>query len=87
MTVSLQDLRHMTHIIIAFYQPTGTTGKSSLTDFSIGFNDATPETIKTTTANNNLSSFYITYDKQYPQPSYTFGSDITKCYGIIKSLL
>ena len=85
MTVSLQDMRHMTHIIIAFLQPTGTTGKSSLTDFSCGFNTTIPnnpvnaivEAINTTTANNNISSFYITYDKQYPNPAYTFGNDPT----------
>ena len=59
MTVSLQDMRHMTHIIIAFLQPTGTTGKSSLTDFSCGFSStlAVVETINTTVANNNISSF------------------------------
>ena len=86
MTVSLQDMRHMTHIIIAFLQPTGTTGKSSLTDFSCEFNNTTliggvinplVETINTTVANNNISSFYITYDKQYPNPAYTFGNDPT----------
>ena len=78
MTVSLQDMRHMTHIIKAFLQPTGTTGKSSLTDFSCGFNStlAIAKTINTTAANNNNSSFYITYDKQYPNPAYTFGMTI-----------
>ena len=86
MTVSLQDMRHMTHIIIAFLQPTGITGKSSVTDFSCGFNNTTVingninplvEGINTTVANNNISSFYITYDKQYPNPAYTFGNDAT----------
>ena len=84
MTVSLQDMRHMTHIIIAFLQPTGITGKSSVTDFSCGFNNTivnnmpgVVEFINTTVANNNISSFYITYDKQYPNPAYTFGNDAT----------
>ena len=84
MTVSLQDMRHMTHIIIAFLQPTGITGKSSVTDFSCGFNNTivnnmpgVVEFINTTVANNNISSFYITYDKQYPNPAYTFGNDPT----------
>ena len=79
MTVSLQDMRHMTHIIIAFLQPTGTTGKSSLTDFSCGFNSTQTivETTNTTVANNNIQSFYTTYDKQYPNPAYTFGTDAT----------
>jgi hypothetical protein len=85
MTVSLQDMRHMTHIIIVFLQPTGTTGKSRLNDLSCGFNTIIPnnvnnalvEPINTTVANNNISSFYITYDKQYPNPAYTFGNDPT----------
>ena len=75
----------MTHIIIAFLQPTGTTWKSSLTYFSCDFNTTIPnnpvnaivEAINTTTANNNISYFYITYDKQYPNPAYTFGNDPT----------
>ena len=55
-----------------------------MTDFSCGFNTTIPnsrvnaivEAINTTTANNNISSFYITYDKQYPNPAYTFGNDV-----------
>ena len=39
--------------------------------------NALVETINTTVANNNISSFYITYDKQYPNPAYTFGNDPT----------
>ena len=86
-TVSLQDMRHMTHIIIAFLQPTGTTGKSSLTDFSVGFTDAVPEIIRTTTANNNISSFYITYDKQHPAPAYTFGNDATNAMELSRTCI